>query len=105
MEVFFEQDYLYELYTTGKSKDKKHRFQPQIVRKYVQIVKLMTELDNVNGLTKYGSLHYEHLKGDKNGISSLRVNDQYRIEFTEDFEDDKPVATICNIIELSNHYK
>lgn len=105
MEVNFEQEYLYELYTKGKTSDKKHRYQPQIVRKYVQVVKLMTEIENVNGLMRYVSLHYEHLRGDKDGMSSVRVNDQYRIEFTEQIEDGKSIATICNIIELSNHYK
>lgn len=61
--------------------------------------------DNVHGLMKYGSLHYEHLKGDKVGLSSVRVNDQYRIEFEEFVRDGETIASICNIIELSNHYK
>lgn len=52
MEVNFEKEYLYELYTKGKASDKKHRYQPQIVRKYAQVVKLMTELENVNSLMK-----------------------------------------------------
>ena len=30
---------------------------------------------------------------------------QYRIAFTEDMEAGKQIATICYIIELSNHYK
>lgn len=46
----------------------------------------MKQQENVLGLTKYGTLHYEKLHGDKEGISSVRVNDQYRIEFTEDKE-------------------
>ena len=45
------------------------------------------------------------LEGDKHGLSSVRVNDQYRIEFEEQFENGQTIATICNIIELSNHYK
>lgn len=105
MEVNFDQDYLLELYRDGKAKDKKHRFQPQIVSKYAKIIKLMTTLENVNGLLPYKSLRYEHLHGDKEGISSVRVNDQYRIEFTEGFEDGKSIASIVNITELSNHYK
>jgi proteic killer suppression protein len=105
MEVYFDKEYLYDLYATGKSKDKKHRFQPQIVKKYAQVIKLMIKEDDVNKLLKYGSLHYEHLIGDKQGLSSVRVNDQYRIEFIEEFEVGKQVATICNIVELSNHYK
>lgn len=54
---------------------------------------------------KYGSLHYEHLHGDKEGLSSVRINDKYRIEFTETVEDGQEIATIVNIEELSKHYK
>ncbi len=54
---------------------------------------------------RINSLNYEKLKGDKMGLSSVRVNDQYRIEFEEYIEDGHSVATICNITELSNHYK
>ena len=118
MIVTFEQTYLQELYTEGKASDKggtcdidnimggyQHRFQPQIVSKYVKVVNLMKQQENVLGLAKYGSLHYEKLHGDKEGVSSVRVNDQYRIEFTESMEAGKQIATICNITELSNHYK
>jgi len=105
MIVTFEETYLKELYTEGKANDKKHRFQPQIVDKYIKVINLMKQQENVLGLTKYGSLHYEKLVGDKKGISSVRVNDQYRIEFIEETENGKQIATICNITELSNHYK
>ena len=83
MIVTFVEKYLQELYVDGKTKDKKHRFQPQIVSKYVKVINLMKQQENVLGLTKYGSLHYVKLHGDKEGLSSVRVNDQYRIEFTE----------------------
>lgn len=105
MIVTFEETYLEELYTQGKANDKKHRFQPKIIDKYVKVVNLMKQQENVLGLTKYGSLHYEKLHGDKEGTSSVRVNDKYRIEFTEETEDGKQIATICSITELSNHYK
>lgn len=104
MEVNFKEIYLCDLYKTGKA-DKKHRFQPQIIKRYIRVIDLMIGEDNVLGLHKYNSLNYEHLSGDKNGISSVRVNDQYRIEFEEEIEEGKTVATICNITELSNHYK
>ena len=105
MIVTFDQTYLLELYTDGKAIDKHHRFQPQIVSKYVKVVNLMKQQENVLGLTRYGSLHYEKLHGDKEGLSSVRVNNQYRIEFKESLEEGKQIATICNITELSNHYK
>lgn len=105
MIVTFEQAYLQELFVKGKTKSKKHRFQPEIVSRYVRVVNLMKHQENVLGLTKYGSLHYEKLHGDKEGRSSVRVNDQYRIEFEETMETGKQIATICNILELSNHYE
>lgn len=105
MIVTFEETYLEELYSQGKTNDKKHRFQPQIIDKYVKVVNLMKQQENVLGLTKYGSLHYEKLHGDREGISSVRVNDKYRIEFIEEIETGKQIASICNITELSNHYK
>lgn len=48
---------------------------------------------------------YETGKGDKAGISSIRVNDQYRIEFTVSNQEAETTIYICNILELSNHYK
>jgi toxin HigB-1 len=104
MEVNFCERYLRDLYQKG-SADKKHRFQPQIIRRYIRIIDLMLQEDDVLGLMKYNSLNYEHLTGNKQGLSSVRVNDQYRIEFEEEIENGKTIATICNITELSNHYK
>lgn len=104
MQVYFKEIYLRDLYTKGVA-DKKHRFQPQIVKKYARVIDLMKSEDNVLGLTKYKALNYEHLSGNKKGISSVRVNDQYRIEFEEGTEKWKTIASICNITELSNHYK
>lgn len=105
MEVNFKQKYLKELYEKGRSSDKKHRYQPNIVKKYSKVVDLMIAQDNVAGLLKYGSLHYEHLHGDKEGLSSVRVNNQYRIEFIESTKNNEVIASICDITELSNHYK
>lgn len=103
MEVRFNETYLKELYTEAKC-DKKHCFQPQIIRKYIRIVDLMVSEANILGLMKYNSLRYEKLVGNKQGLSSVRINDQYRIEFEEHIKDGETIATICNITDLSNHY-
>ena len=105
MIVTFEEDYLRELYEDGQASDKKHRFQPQIIKKYTRVVDLMMAEPNVMGLTKYGGLHYEHLHGDKAGLSSVKVHDQYRIEFREILEGDNTIAEMVSLTELSNHYK
>ena len=105
MEIKFEKKYLEELYLNGKTSDKKHRFQPQIIAKYRKTIDLLESLTVVEDLYRYHSLHYEVLVGDKARMESVRVNDQYRIEFKTTKVVSEIVVTLCNIIELSNHYK
>ena len=105
MIVTFDKEYLEELYTNGKSKDKKHHFQPEVVKQYKKRIDTLKKAKRVEELFLFNSLNYEVLKGDKDGISSIRVNDKYRIEFTVSNNDAETIVYICNILELSNHYK
>ena len=105
MQIIFDKGYLKELYFTGKCNDKKHRFQPQVIRKYKTQVDLISACSKMEDLFRFRSLHFEALCGDKTGLYSIRVNDQYRIEFWLDISASEPVVTICTIVELSNHYK
>jgi proteic killer suppression protein len=105
MEINFDKKYLEELYEVGKTTDKKYRFQPQIVAKYQKTVAILKSVSRVEDLFPYNGLRYEVLQGDKKGLESVRVNDQYRIEFTTTRVLSETVLTICNIKELSNHYK
>ncbi len=104
MIVTFEFEYLKKLYDTGRSTDKKHRYQPDIIRRYQKAINFLKNSSSIEELWKIRSLNYEVLKGDKAGRSSVRVNDQYRVEFTVTIDDDHPILTVCNIMELSNHY-
>ena len=89
MNVEFEKEYLAELYEKGKTNDKKHRFQPRM-----------------EDLYQYRSLNYEKLKGDKKGLSSLRINDQYRLEFKEITNaGNQTIIEVCSLIDITNHYK
>ena len=105
MEIVFDKQYLEELYIKGKTSDKKHRFQPHIIAKYRKTIDLLESVNGVEDLYRYHSLNYEVLIGDKKGLESVRVNDQYRIEFRTTKVMSEIVITVCNIIELSNHYK
>ncbi len=105
MIVIFDKDYLEELYSKGKTDDKRHRFQPDIVKRYKKRIDILKRALNIEELFTIHSLNYEVLKGDKAGISSIRVNNQYRIEFTVSNQDSETIVYICNILELSNHYK
>ena len=105
MEIKFEEDYLRELYYEGRTHNKKYHFQPQITKKYIWVIDLMESLDCTEDLYRYKALHYEALTGDKKDRESVRVNDQYRIEFRSEIINGEKNITICNILELSNHYK
>jgi proteic killer suppression protein len=105
MIVSFEEEYLRDLYEKGKSDDKKHRYQPEVVRKYRHCIDILYDASGIEALYGINSLNYEVLQGDKAGISSVRVNNRYRIEFTVKDGSVEPVVTVCNILELSNHYK
>lgn len=105
MYVTFQEKYLQDLYEQGTTDDKQHRFQPDIVRRYKKCIDLMKKVPDTVSLAKYNSLNYELLKGDKQGISSIRVNKKYRVEFTVRKTGEEAIITVCNILDLSNHYK
>lgn len=47
MEIKFEKEYLEDLYLKGKTFDKKHRFQPQIIAKYRKTIDLLESMETV----------------------------------------------------------
>ena len=48
-------------------------------------------------LRNWKSLHYEKLKGDRDGLRSIRVNDQYRMVFSLDESTTTQTITIIAI--------
>jgi len=106
MKIEFEEEYLSELYKTGKTTDKKHRFQPQVVNGYVKCVKALMNAESMEELFTYHSLCYEKLKGKKKGLSSVRINDQYRLEFREIVNPNNIVEVeLCSLTDITNHYR
>ena len=106
MKIEFEKEYLRELYETGKTTDKKHRFQPQIINGYLKCVKSLQKVKRMEDLYLIKSLNYEKLKGDKKGLSSVRINAQYRLEFRELINPNNIIEIeICTLVDITNHYK
>lgn len=106
MVIEFEKEYLEEMYAEGKTKNKKHRFQPSVIKQYKQAIDKLRPANRIEDLFPIRSLNYEKLSGNKQGLESIRVNNQYRIEFRTSLEGEEPnTITICSIVELSNHYK
>ncbi|MDE7135586.1 MAG: type II toxin-antitoxin system RelE/ParE family toxin [Muribaculaceae bacterium] len=104
MIVEFGEEYLRDLYIKGKCNDKKHRYRLDVIKRYKRGIDYLKWASRKEDLFRINSLNFESLKGDKAGRFSIRVNDQYRIEFTIRESQDDAILTICNIIELSNHY-
>ena len=106
MQVQFEKEYLAELYATGKCNNKKYRFQPSVIKNYIRRIDTLIDAPNIEALYLINSLNYEVLKGDKKGISSIRIDRQYRLEFeVKKHSSGETIVTICLILDISNQYE
>jgi len=76
IEVTFADDALKELYETGKTKDRRYKAickKQKIVDGFVNAVNLMKGLNKAEDLAVYSYLHYEKLKHNYSGQSSVRL--------------------------------
>lgn len=105
MFIEFDKEYLLELFEKGRTNDKKYRFQPEVIRGYHKCVMVLRRVENIEQLYRINAMNYEVLHGDKEGISSVRINRKYRLEFTVREMMDEQIITICRLLEISNHYK
>jgi proteic killer suppression protein len=106
MQIVFNKIYLEELYIDGRTINKKYRFQPELIAKYIQTIDKLRAAEGTEDLYKIKSLNYKKLSGTKKGIESVRVNNKYRLEFISSMQENEiRCLTICSILELSNHYQ
>lgn len=105
MYIEFDKDYLRELYELGRTNDKIHRYQPEVIRGYQKAVFLLSSANSITDLFQNNALNYEVLQGDKKGISSVRINRKYRLEFTVHEVFNEQIITLCRLLDISNHYK
>ena len=104
MQIVFKQDYLRDLYE-NQTDDNKHRFQPEIIKKYIKVINILKFAKRVEDQFPFKSLNYKKLSGDKSGMESVRVDSKYRLEFTTERIEGDVIVTVCNIWNLSNHYQ
>ncbi|MBA9076106.1 type II toxin-antitoxin system RelE/ParE family toxin [Rufibacter quisquiliarum] len=106
MEIIFNDDELCSLYEGKKIKNKEYQSNPQLVKQFIKTVKLMQSVSRVEQLTQFYTLNYHKLGGKLDGLSTVYVNKQYRILFTEVPEEEPPhIVRIVKIEELSKHYQ
>jgi len=102
--ITFSDPELADLYE-GTVTKKEYRSNPALVKQYLKTIKKLESVDKVEQLYQYTSLHYEKLKGDFKGFSSVRINLQYRILFREIQSEEEPCHVMSfAIIKISKHY-
>ena len=102
MIIEYDKEYLQELYQTGKCKNKKYRFQPNVVTKYQKRIDTLMAATKIEDLFVFNSLNFEALE---NGFYSIRIDFHYRLEFKVRNEGTEHVITICLVTDITNHYK
>ena len=59
-------------------------------------------ITRIEQLKQFRGLNFEHLKGNRNGECSIRLNDQYRLIFVH--KNDEEIEIIL-VNEISKHYE
>ena len=93
-----------EVITYHKSDDKRYRNlkgNATFWRDLDKVMAIIRGATNTSDLEHYASLHYEKLKNDKSGLSSVRIgyNTKYRLIF-EEFDG----GIRIKLIEINEHY-
>lgn len=68
MIVTFEKRYLQEYYETGKCNDKRHRYQPGIIKSFKRSIDFLKAAERKEDLFTIKSLNFEALHGNKEGM-------------------------------------
>ena len=89
------------LYSCFHGKYKKYKSAGKLKKDLQKIYNFLRAAENTAYLKNISSLHYENLKYEKSGLSSVRIgyNTKYRLIFSEnDF------GITIELIEISEHY-
>lgn len=102
MLITFANEYLEKLYHQQKVPGKP-KYDQTIIDICIRRIDQFIAADNSDELRQFKSLHFEALKGEKQGLNSVRVNRQYRIEFRLSFDQVERIEIVL-IEDLSNHH-
>ena len=106
MEIEFKENYLQELYEEGKTKDKRFKSNPQLVKQYIKTINKLRDATKIEQLYQLSSLNYDKKQGNLKGKSAVYINQQYRLIFEEIPDASPPYEIkILEIEEISKHYE
>jgi proteic killer suppression protein len=94
MEVVFENADLEKIETEEAAQ---LRLPVAVIKSARRKLILLRASPDERALRNWKSLHYEKLKGDREGERSIRLNDQYRMVFTLDEATRPPTVTVNSI--------
>lgn len=103
MKIIFKDQLLVDLYDGTKVNNRIFRSNPKLITKFQLLILKLKQANNLSQLYQFNGLHYEKLKGNLNGYSSVRIDRQYRLIFREIITEIDHVIAL-EIIEISNHY-
>lgn len=105
MNVTTDNEALLEIYTTGKSSDRRYRNLPKsTILGFVKAVNIIKSVERIENLFQHKGLHYEKLKGDLKGFESVRCDIRYRLVFKSNALDNSIVITEVELFEITDHY-
>lgn len=106
MKIRCKKQYLEDLYTSGKTKDKRFKSNPQLIKQYQKTVQRLIKATKIEDLYALKSLHYEKKTGDLKGKSAVYINNQYRLIFSEIPSEKSPYEIeLLELEEISKHYE
>ncbi|MGB3948495.1 MAG: type II toxin-antitoxin system RelE/ParE family toxin [Bacteroidia bacterium] len=99
MDLEFNSTDLIGLYQGKKVKNKLYKSNPTLVKQFIKTIKFLEQVKKIEDLLQLKGLHYEKLTKDRVGQSSVRINDQYRLIFIENYNEENPPKVVLLQIE------
>lgn len=97
MRVKFDDSELKRLYED--STFHAQRYGPELVKAYRKKVGLIVAAANEQDLRSLRSLHFEKLAGSRTGQHSIRLNDQWRLIFRLENDDNGRLIVIVEVVD------
>jgi len=105
MHITTDDDALLELYTTGKTRDKRYNKLPHsTVIGFVKAVNIMKNASRIEDLYQHHGLNYERMKGSLRDYESVRCDSRYRLMFKSSALENEIVITEVELFEITDHY-
>ncbi len=101
MQIEFENKKLQDLYEKGASR--KYHLEPRLIDKFFMRIQQLEAAVTIYDLMKTASLKFERMKSTADQFS-IRLNQEYRLEFRISFDNKNKTKGKVYIREISKHY-